>query len=361
MGFHNNQQNALVLPASYVTSGSRTNFSLNSAYVHRTSGAGFAIRLRVPKTGNLSDWYVLLDLTTGTRANITLRGQTYGITGTTVGTQPGTNTIGSSVTVGLPAADDRWVRFQLPSSIAVTRNDVVWFVIENLASVPATDFPGLVNGHNLQFSSNQQAGPLATVTSANGFSTAGTVGNQRVAGMCVIDGETFGAPFTASTSPYTSNTLRRGARFSNVLKNFQIVGALLSSFPTGSTTLEFCDSTAAPGTTITTRALNNLGATLSNTCWFDPVVLSGNNPFHVVYSGITGAGTLPSVATIEGYSDFPTVFDSLKDELVQTVAIQDNGAGGWNVFPQSQPILQLICESLILPSSSGLLSQGFVF
>lgn len=359
--FYRSQQAALVFPAITSVSGTRTAHQLNSAYVHRTSGSGFAVRLRVPKTGNLTDWYIILDATTGTRANVTVRGQTYGITGTSTATQPGTNTIGDSVDVGLPASDDKWIRFELPAPIAVTRDDVIWFVVQNIAGAPATDFPSVLATNNQQPSSVMIAGPIATVTTANGFNTAGTVNAARINAMCVIDGQSYGSVYSTTTSPFVSNLLRRGAQFSNDLKNFRIVGFIGNSIPTNSNTLEFCDATASPGTTLFTRPINLTGTTATATAitFFDPIELSGSNPFNVVFSPSTNSVAVPAAMLIEGYADFPSVFDNLNG-FTNTIAVQDNGAGGWTLRNDAQPFMQLICELITTPSSGGLLSQGFI-
>ena len=366
MAWSQNAQTAFTIPSqSYAPSGTRANVSLNTAYTHLTSGTASAIRFVASVSGNLTDCYMFNDLTTGTRANVTLRGRLYDAIGAGSNSRPGTGLLGTATNATLPASDDQWVSWNFSSPVAVTAGTTYWFVVDNIAGAPATDFCGLMSAANMICNGSiNNPNSIGYVSSTTGFTTNGTV-NSRGPVIVVISGQAFGSLFTIqSNGIFANNTRRRGLRFHNDLKYFRIVGvALTVGTITTPTTIEFCDASAAPGSSILeSRALNPTLISNVQTHYFDtPVTLTGSTDFHVVLSGLTTNSVAPGGPLIEDYASISSVVDSMFDGMSFCYGVQDDGVGGWTLFRNIAVGMSLIIEGLNIPSASGgLLSQGFI-
>jgi len=271
--------NNIFIGAGGVSSGTRANTPLNAAYNHLVSGPAVGYRFRAQKAGALQECYAFLDTTTGTRANISLR------------------------------------------------------VIDNLAAVPATDFPGILSGVSFR-----QLGRLPnSETILNGYSTTNgytTSGSSAHPGLVyLVDGEAYGNPFTLVSSAYTSNQLRHGALFSNDLARFRY-WTFQADGATASTNLfEVHDPLLAPGSGIIHSSVIPIAAvdTTGGMQFLPLLEVSGSGEFIVsVRSTVNTTG--PSCFVIEGYSDYPAVFNQFFDNFTTPRAIQE-AAGVWAIIP----------------------------
>lgn len=355
----NNPRAIFHLGVSAFVTGSRTGFALNSSYTHLTSGTAYALRFIAPVTGPLSKAYVLLDATTGTRGNITVEGLLYQNNSATSTVRPGSTLLAQSNAAALPATDDRWIEIVFPTPATVTQNQVYWLIFRNLATNPATDFPTILSTANFRISATvQDQGWFTGFQSTNGFSTNGT-SLALSQGIVLIDNEPYGNPFTlSSTTGYATNQLRHGARFRNELKHFKIysVGADSLSGPTsGQYIFEIQDATQPPGSGIQYQQIitpYTIPEAIFNR--FHPATtLTGNNDFIASAISATNNST-PAIFRIEGYSDFPTMFDKFIDNMVFCQAVQEIG-GAWVDLPGDVARFQICIDDLAIPTSGGLL------
>jgi hypothetical protein len=334
MAWNKSSNQTFFLGGGSFTSGSRSNVSLNSAYVHLTSGAGYGFRFRAQSTGDLQEFYAFLDATTGTRANVSLRCRLYqGNQGTNI-TRPGGTLLATATNAALPASDDRWIRWEFPSPATLTENDVYWIVIDNLAAAPATDFPGIISGLNFRHSNRMSNDtPIASwYSTTNGFSTAGN--SAGIVGVYVVDGIAYGNPFSlAVTSPNTSNTLRHGALFSNDISKFKYWGVSIDTVAPTTNLLEIHDASVAPGSGIlySQSIATGLSQSTQGTLLTPDADVSGSGEFIVSVSATSNTST-PAALQIEGYSDYPAIFDQFFDGVTCCKAIQEV-AGTWQVIP----------------------------
>jgi hypothetical protein len=355
MAYNNSPNQVFSIGGGGFSSGSRSNVSLNSAYVHLTSGAGYGFRFRAQSTGDLQEFYAFLDATTGTRANVSLRCRLYeGNQGTNI-TRPGGTLLATATDASLPASDDRWIRWEFPSPVTVTENNVYWLVIDNLAAVPATDFPSIINGLNFRHSNRMSNDtPIASwYSTTNGFSTAGN--SAGIVGVYVVNGIAYGNPFSlAVTSPNTSNTLRHGALFANELSKFKYWGVSIDSVAASTNLLQIHNASVAPGSGVlySQTIPTALAQSTQGTLLVPDADVSGSGEFIVSVSATSNTST-PAGLQIEGYSDYPAIFNQFFDGITCCKAIQEV-AGTWQVIPGTMCRLSMLISEIKAASGSGI-------
>jgi hypothetical protein len=340
------------------SSGARSNFPLNSAYTHLTSGAGYGFRFRAQRTGALQEFYTLLDTTTGTRGNISLRCRLYQGNNAASILRPSGTLIATATNASLPASDDRWIRWEFPTPATVNINEVYWIVIDNLAAAPATDFPGIINGLSFRHSNRMSNDtPIASwFTNTAGFSTTGSGGG--VVAVYVVDGIAYGNPFSlAVAAPNTVNTLRHGALFANDFSKFKYWGISIDTTTGTTNTIEIHDASVAPGSGVlySETIPTALDQSTQGTLLIPDADVTGAGEFVVSVSATTSTGS-PSGLQIEGYSDYPALFDQFFDGITCCKAVQEV-AGTWQVIPGVMCRMSLLISEI---KASGSTPQPFM-
>lgn len=352
-----NFRNLFGIGQSTVVSGSRTNLALSGAYSHLVSGPGYAVQFRAMASGPLQEVYLLNDATTGTRANVSLAGNLYEGSQAASNLRPSSTLVATATPATLPATDDRWIRWTFPTPPTLTVNTVYWFIVSNASAAPTVDFCGILSNPNFRsmWGNLDNFQYVRGVTTANGYSTNGTSAVASV--VIVIDGQPYGNPFTITVSPYTSNTLRHGALFHNDVKYFRHYAAVadaLTGPTTGHNVIEIQDATQPPGSgvqfTDTITPFDNV-TSIGIRTFPNPVVLTGNNDFIVSFRSV-GSSTTPGGLRIEGYSDYPTVFDQFFDGWTSPRAVQEVG-GVWVPINDTVGRISLIPDRMEIPSGGG--------
>jgi hypothetical protein len=347
MGLNSSQLSAWSIGQAGFTTGSRANFPINSAYVHLTSGAGYAVRFRAQSAGPLQEFYALLDATTGNRANVSLRGRLYQDNNAASSSRPSSNLIATANNASLPASDDRWVRWTFPTPPSLVLNENYWFVVDNLAAAPATDFPSLLTGFNFRTSNRATNTELlgSSFSSVNGFTTNGSGAGAFF--VYVVDGLAYGNPFTAATNtPYTSNQLRHGALFASEFERFQYYSPQIDGIALATNLFEVHDANVSVGSGVlysSSIPTGNADSTLG-TILIPSVDVSGAAEY-VVSVRATANTSGPSGLFIEGYADYPAVFDQFFDGIVTCKAIQEV-SGAWQVVPGVAARFQMMIDSI---------------
>ena len=347
-------QAGLRIGGIFGSSGSRANIALNAAYVNRTSGPAVGIRIRCETNEPINELYILLDAIVGTRTNITMRADLYDY-GTT--TQPGTTLRASSDVATLPATDDRWIRFVFSTPYTPTAGEYVYAVFHNLAVAPVTDHPLVFVDSAASFDINHHF--TEGYSSINGFSTAGT--NRSELAHVVVQGAStvYGLPVTLLSS-ITAFTGRRGILLSQEIKKYKISFLRTSSPSTALIDFQVFDlSTPPTGTPLYSQALlpqeESLGEVLLN---LDCSTLPGTGPFVFCLStssSLAQGGT----GLIEGYSDFPSVFDLFSSDNFANPATVTEVAGNW-VVDRSRLMGGFAFDVSGIVASSGSSPQPFM-
>lgn len=348
MALNRSQLSAWSIGQNIFTTGARANIPLNTAYVHLTSGAALALRFRAQATGPLQEFYALLDLTTGTRANISLRCRLYQDNNAAGEVRPSNTLIATATNASLPASDDRWIRWEFPTPPTVTANENYWLIVDNLAVAPATDFPSILTGQNFRTinRANNTEYLFGGFSTTNGYTTNGTSAGAFF--ICVVDGSAFGNPFTlASTSPYTSNTLRHGALLSKDFELLRYYSPQADGVAATANLFEIHDASLAVGSGILYSSAvptGNVDRTGGGVVLSPPAEVSGANEYVASFRA-TSATSSPGGLVIEGYSDYPTLFDQFFDGIIMCKAIQEV-AGAWQVIPGTAARIQFMIDSI---------------
>lgn len=316
--------------AFWSTSGSRTNFPLNSAFVRGVSGAAIGCRYRCITNEPINEFYTFNDQTTGTRANVTMVCKLWNMT-TTSTTQPGTTLLATSNTISLPATDDTWLRFVFPSPYTPAVGENVFFTVENLAAAPATDRPGIIN------SSAMDSGTNITITSGfsttNGFSTAGTIVTELPHVILQGTNTVYGNPYTASGAT-GSFVGKRGILLSGDIK--KLVPVYCRPLTTGGswTGIQIYDLGTPPsGSALLTVLVNDPIDRLNGYCDMTGVNLStlpGSGPF-VVCATYSSTQATNGPLLIEDYASFPALFDRFSEDNFSFPPYVQETAGNWVV------------------------------
>lgn len=332
-----------------VPTGTRIAMGLNTTYVHGTSGNGMAFRFVPRNTSGVSKAFVFLDATTGTRANITLRARIYTAIGAT---QPSTTLVATADTVVYPSVDDRWIEITFNTPTTLTAGTQYFLVIDNTAIAPATDFASLLSQTNHFYSANNLLG-TAGLTTANGFSTAGTMAAEAPHVFRFADGFTVGQPFTQQNARFASNTLQRGLILPNRYRGLQLIGATIFGTVTD---FRIYRSDQLPSDT----PILQLSPTAQDRIhWLlrfpTPLTLTGATDWYLVCNS-SSSTSAPNCGNIEDYASFPAIFNELfADNLGVSAGVQDSGSNTWNLFPADAPQASFFTGDFASSSGGGLL------
>lgn len=332
MALNQNSAGVIRLQATAFTSnGARTGFSLNSAYVHLTSGAGIGVRFVALEATPINEVLIFTDLTTGTRANINMRCRIYAA-GTTAGT-PAATLLATASTVTYPAADDQWIRAVFATPYTPAIGELVWIVWDNNAVAPATDFPNILTVTNtVTIGSNRQT----CNTTANGFVASAAVTEMP---FMVLQGTTwYGQPITQQTTVFTSNQLKRGMVITPTT-NLPVTHIENTVSSASMTTVEIFESTQLPNATpIYTYNFTALERLIGLKTLPTPVTLFKGKTYYIVFD-FSGNAATPLGGQIEDYTSFPAAFDQMKDGMGLCAGVQEIAGPAWSVFnnffPQS--------------------------
>jgi hypothetical protein len=327
----------------YVNSGTRTSFSLNSAYVNNTSGFGVGVRYHAKTTDTLDEFYVMLDANTGTLGNITMQCIINNENGAT---RAGSTTRATSTATAMPNAVDKWIKFTFGTPYTPAIGEILWFIAYNTSAAPTTDYPQILTVTTAQYNNIISAyGVTNAYSTTNGFSAGGSAISETP--FVIKQGSMYvGNPFTAYQATTTgSNTLERGIQIT-LTSPVTISGVMIYAGASNINELKIYDSTTAPGgTTIATIDLDSTAnMTTGDTSGgfsFSPITLPAGT-YNIVLS-ISANSTLPASGVIEDYSSYSTMFDSMRaqDTLHNPIGVVDDGAGGWT-------LLKDLCPGILL-------------
>jgi len=324
------------------SSGARTATPLNSVYVHRTSGAGIAIRLTCQEASPINEALVFVDVITGAAASVTMRARLYNPH--TTNTQPGTTLLATATTITFPTVADRWMRIQFGTPYTPARGEVVWLVIDNNSAAPATNFPSLMTATSTISSSDTA---LLAYSSTNGFSTAGTLQSEMPA-LIQLGSNWYGNPVTQTASSFANNQLKRG------LVVIPPINCTISSIQYAGTSainnLQIYESTQLPSATalhtLTPSALEELTGTYMPTT---DITLYRGKKYYVVLDFATNNAT-PGGADIEDYATVASVFNQMVDGFSVCCGVQEQAGNTWTEFPDIYPTMFVNVKEIQLPT-----------
>lgn len=321
------------LNPAHSASGSRTSTALNAAYTHKTSGPGMAWRYFAQEASAIDELYVLLDATTGTRANVTLECKIYNESGSTV---PGSTARATSTATAYPSGDDMWIKFTFGTPYTPTVGEILWFVVYNVAGAPATDYAAILTNNAFAHQSGEEWGILSgwrQYTSTDGFST-GTAASGNIGVVKHANGVVVGYPITLSvTTPFASNTRRRGIIVKNLISDLTVDGMYFQSTSSVSGIEVYAGLGIAPGSATQSWATGTdtnevTDETIGRKHFDTPyTMLAGTSYRWVITLGTAYTG--PACLTIEDYSTYQSIFDALFSYTNICGSTIDDGAGGW--------------------------------
>lgn len=350
----NNPYTGLRFPSgNYITSGGRTNVSINSAFVYNVSGAALAVRYQARAIDPITDLYILVDTATGTFNNIVLGCEIRNETAASA-TQPGT-TIRATATnanYGI-AAPPKWIRLTFPTPYTPAIGETIWFVVKNMSAAPTVDFFNILGAFNagpgyISLQGNQTSYSSAT----SGFNSAGTA-QSRCPFVVVQGGKSFG--FAASIlngSVFATGTSLRGFQITPPV-DIEVCG-WQTAIPNGLMTgIRIYDNTTPPaGTTYYSYLLgsqaNQSRDEIIGAKYFPPIVLNGGVTYNVVTSWSSAASI--GGASVEDYASYPAVFDDLVDGFTNCHPVADVG-GVWTL-QKGGFINQNLIVSGLMPAGS---------
>ena len=338
-------------------SGSRGNVSLNAAYVHQTSGPAVAVRFLAQSATTVDEFYMMMDTKTGTLGNITMEAKIYN-ENTSFPDRPGSTLRATSTACTMPSGDDMWIKFTFGTPYTAAIGEVLWIVIYNTSSAPATDYPQILTATNARIGVyNNDIEIMTCYSTANGFSTNGSI---KIQAPFVIKQNTiyFGQPFTLGTSS-GSSSLERGFEFTPTV-DITVCGFLIMTQTTAYNAVRLLASNTAPGGTalytwdLDSDASQTIGDLLGAKL-FTPITLTGGTTYKLTmtYSSTT---TAPGYLQIEDYSSYSSMFDSLvdNDKINICVFCVDDGAGGWTKTKDKRCYgMALILQDYVLSASGG--------
>lgn len=334
------------------SSGARTATNLNSAYVHLTSGAGVGIRMSCKYAEAINEVYFFNDAFTGTAANVTLRVRLYNSNSTNK-SRPGSTLLATASTVTLSTTADKWVKAEFDTPYTPAIGEVVWFVIDNTASVPATDYPGILVATNAIFPAltGVNFGRIFAYTTASGFSTDGSVATEMPFVVKQGTARYTGQPFTQGVVYFSVTTLERGIVFTPPF-SFSCCAIEWGS-STADDAIVFTDAATAPGgATLRLLDVDNVNE-YTGAISFAPFVFEAGKSYRVTTrkSGSTGG---PGCLQIEDYSSYSAVFDAVRESSPFFVPYGciDDGAGGWTLLKDVCPHIQGFFDEVFLPNGA---------
>jgi hypothetical protein len=323
------RQNAieqLRIGSTWGTSGSRTAASLNSAFVKGTSGAAIGIRYKSRYATPINELYQFLDLTTGTRANVSMVAKLWDVNAS--GTQPGATLLATSSSASLPAADDRWIRFVFPSPYTPAIGEWVFFTVENTAAAPATDFPGILNSSAMN--TGVTTGAFNGYSTANGFNTGGTSVGELPLVILHNAGEVIGNPFLSAGTVGTF-VGKRGVLLGEGIKGYKVDYWRTATSSSAIRNVQIYDLATPPGgTPLLDYAVNDVldrAIGLARVGW-DLSTLPGSGPF-VMCVALSSTVSHGGMVLIEDYASYPAVFDAFSADNFAYNPYVYESAGNW--------------------------------
>lgn len=336
------------------TSGSAATLSLNSAYVHLTSGAAVAIRVNAKSTDTITEVFVYINSFTGTKSAVGLRARIYA-------ENPGnanrpSNTLLAQTDIAgytLPAGTSGWCRifnFDTPYAPA-NIGEVFWIVIFNTSSNPTVDFPVLKStGAAVAFRDQNFFYPYSTT---NGWTTDGTV-QARLPCYIIQGGEANGLPYSNATTPVATNTRARGFVFTPPVDCI-LRGMWWQTAP-GNTMnqIRIWESTQVPSDTPvyqfntgqTGRASSELGSNVS----FEPFFEAKKGKTYYITWSFTANSTHPPCLSVEDYAAYSSNIDQMIDNFTTLPLVRDNGSNAFVIERQFTPRMALFLSELKNPT-----------
>ncbi len=334
----NNWYHAIRVPiTTFIASGSRTNFSLNAAFVNGSGGPSVGLRFLARSLAPIEKLYVMMDDVAGTLASITMEAKIWN-EHVSSASQPGSTLRATSTACVMPNAVDKWIEFTFdtPYSPAAI-GEVLWFTLSNTSAVPGTNYPLiLVNTAGLPGINGQQAFNAGGASHTSGFTSAGAA-ISRMPHVVVQGGIVYGGSFTTSAVGYATSTSMKGIQIKPPT-DIEVCG-FMGTTAVAMTGLRIYDADTPPaGTPLHTF---NLGSDAGQSRdevigakFWAPIVLQGGRLYNVVYTYATTA-TMSGGQT-EDYASYPAVFDALIDYFNVCPGVLDT-AGAWVVRKDFTP------------------------
>lgn len=321
--------------------GSTTGTAISGAYTFGSAGNAFGLRWTARNTSPLVDVYFFVSAVGGTGGTVTLE-----LRGTSSSTVPN-STIHASTTVATPTANE-WYKATFGSPHTPTRGDVYNVVC---SSNDGTNFPTILRGGP---SVNELAYQyLGAFTSTNGFSTGSNQATTPCAVLVHADGTIYGQPYTSAGND-ASNSRERGVKILG-LDQDTVISAVTSgvNWVNVNSVKIYANGTAPGGTTLQTHTVS-ASQLAQSAAMFTPYTLLKNTVYRVVL-GFSGGTTAPGLFTIQDYaaSGYSAVLDgvSFKGQygIIHTI---DDGAGGWTDSDDKYPRMQILVDSVTVPTGA---------
>lgn len=336
------------------SSGSRSNHSLNSAFVVGTSGACLGFRYTCPVASAIVAVYIMIDTNIGTYGSITmacaLNNEASG-----QATRSGTTQREASSATAMAAAVDQWTKFTFAGSYTPTVGEVLWICPRNTSAAPATNAPAILShGAYAQGIQSSSARQILGYTTTNGFTTNGSAINTPIVVVEHANGDVYGNPFsTTSTSYYTNNTRKRGIYIPAMQFDREFVSVVFGANANTTSIQLFDDSTGPGGTALNTWSLtadaNETINYLTGIKTFDtPLVLQRGKAYRLVQT-FGGNSQTPQVLRIEDHASYTSIFNKFYGGHDVCYSTIDDGASGWTDDKTISPAIGLIESRILVP------------
>jgi hypothetical protein len=358
------------------SSGSRTATALSSAYTYGSAGNVLGIRYSALKASGIDKLYVYVDTVTGTAGNVSLRCEIRN-EHTSLATQPGSSVLKAAVISSTPSSG-HWVVFDFSASPYVPAvGEVLWFVLYNAAAAPATDFPNLLSANAAAVPFVQNApNQFRMYASTNGFSTAGTILQGRVAVVKHTDGTIQGCAFTRlNTGSFSSSTRERGIVIESLdLATWVYCLTYIANLAAPVSGVKIYGAGNAGGTqgpnTAITQGVNGWQFAMGSdsgqsrdrvigTKIIAPILLAANTKYRVVFT-YGSVNNSPTVYQIESASDFSdlTLAGAFGNGIGYSTV--DDGAGGWTDDKSAWGGIALGVQSQVVPVGGPILQSSII-
>jgi hypothetical protein len=329
----------LSLGLPWAGGGTVTAFTIDSAYVHRTSGDAVAVRYMARSNEPINELYVFLDAVTGTLGSITMEADIYD-TDVTLANRPGTTLLDTSTTTTMPNAVDKWIKFEFATPYTPDVGEILWLIIKNTSATPATNAPLIRTANNAGYSQSNWA---TGFVSANGFSGAGTLATEL--SFVVKEGDNYrGNPTTESVTNF--NPIDANKKGIVVTPPFDCVPVVLETVGVDrdNTAIEIFEEGQLPtDTPIWSQLLEQTGRPTDNLIGafvlIDPPTLRKGKTYFMVID--TTAGASPNSIFIRDYSSYSTVFDAFVDNINHCESVRED-SGAWVRSSEAYPRMGLL-------------------
>jgi len=335
------------------SSGSRSNFAINSAFVVNTSGAVMGWRYFCPVASPIVNVYFIFDTSAGTYANLTFAMKIQNES-TASASRAGTTTRESSTGWTKASAVDQWNKVTFAGTYTPNVGEILWLCLHNTAGAPATDYANvLTHGAYAQGIYGASLKALAGYTSAAGFSANGTAILTPIVVVEHADGSVYGNPFsTTSSTYYTNNTRKRGIYIPPMLATREIVGAAIAATASCNGLQLFTASQVPNDTPLQswacgTDAKETMDGVMGYKQFDTPVVLQEGQAYRFVQT-FSGNVQVPQVIQIENYSAYSSIFDQFYGGTDVCYSTIDSGSNTWTDDKAVSPAIALI-ESRVIP------------